>query len=128
LPDGRVRQHENELGEALILCATPTTTLIAPYECDGHPDHESVARVCLDVAAERRLAIARYPVWAWHHAGPNLLRTGRWVRFGLSPRARRKKAHAIRCFESQLAAPARDPILPPHVLTYFHRRHEVFLI
>jgi LmbE family N-acetylglucosaminyl deacetylase len=128
LPDGRVRHHESELGDAIRRAATPTTTLIAPYEFDGHPDHESVAQVCLDVAAEKRLAIARYPIWAWHHAGPRLLQNGRWVRFNLTPRTQQQKADAIRCFESQLAAPARAPILPAHVLPYFHRRHEVFLL
>jgi len=128
LPDGRVRHHLNALGDALRLHAIPTTTLIAPYEFDGHPDHEAVARVSLELAAERRLEIGRYPIWAWHHATPDLLRAGRWVRFRLSPRAQRQKTDAIRCFVSQLAAPAREPILPPHVLPYFHRRHEVFLL
>jgi LmbE family N-acetylglucosaminyl deacetylase len=128
LPDGRVRHHENALADAIRLHLTATTTLIAPYEFDGHPDHESVARVCLEVASERRLDVGRYPIWAWHHASPSLLRSGRWVRFSLSPRGLRQKAEAIRCFESQLAAPAREPILPPHVLSYFHRRHEVFLL
>ncbi len=128
LPDGRVSQHENALARAVRVLSTATTTLIAPYEFDGHPDHESVARVCLDVAAERGIAIGRYPIWAWHHTQPKLLKAGRWVRFHLSLRAQLQKAEAIRCFASQLHAPAREPILPAHVLPYFHRGHEVFLL
>ena len=39
IPDGKVRDHANRLRLLLEEFATADTTLIAPYEHDGHPDH-----------------------------------------------------------------------------------------
>jgi len=128
LPDGRVAQAHMRLREAVLALARPSSLLVAPYEHDGHPDHEAVGRVCLDIAARRGLRLARYPVWAWHHAGAEMLGTDCWVRFPLGSEAAQSKARALQCYRSQLAPVRRTPVLPGHVLPYFQRAYEMFVL
>jgi hypothetical protein len=46
----------------------------------------------------------------------------------LSFEARRAKARAVQCFVSQLQPPQANPIVPRHVLPYFERPYETFLL
>jgi LmbE family N-acetylglucosaminyl deacetylase len=106
----------------------PFATLIAPYERDGHPDHDAIGGVCCRLARSHGIDFARYPVWAWHHADPASLEKERWGRFSLSFEARRAKARAVQCFASQLKPPRGVPVVPPHVLSHFERPYESFLL
>jgi LmbE family N-acetylglucosaminyl deacetylase len=101
LPDGRITSHVNRLRNAILSLARGTLTIIAPYEQDGHPDHEAVGGVCLEFARAQQFPIARYAIRAWQRAaeGPS---EARWARFMLSDDARRAKARALGCFRSQL--------------------------
>jgi LmbE family N-acetylglucosaminyl deacetylase len=128
IPDGKVGDHANRLRNALADHVTANATLIAPYELDGHPDHEIVGRVCVDVARAARVPLARYPVWTWHHTDPTAVKSLRWVRFSLTAAAQRAKAHALQCFESQLRPTSGLPIVPAHVLAYFQRPYEAFVL
>jgi LmbE family N-acetylglucosaminyl deacetylase len=128
IPDGRVSAHRSALYDAIDRMATATTLLVAPYELDGHPDHEATGEVCLEVAHRRNLAIWRYPIWMWHHGSPDLFKNPRWGRFWLDGDTRRAKDLAIECFESQLRPSKRPPIIPAHVLPYFARPYEAFLV
>ncbi len=129
LPDGAVAEHLNRLRNVVASLARPGTTLVAPYENDGHPDHDAVGRVCCDVAAARGIPLVRYPVLTWHHADPQrLLERGRLRKFTLSVHARRAKARAIDCFASQVKPAAGAPILPAHVLSHFQRPFEAFFV
>jgi LmbE family N-acetylglucosaminyl deacetylase len=127
IPDGRVRDHINRLRNAVEAHADPSGTLVAPYECDGHPDHEAVGKTSIELAVASGIPIARYPIWAWHRARPSALAELPWKRFQLSLDAQRAKSRAIQCFESQLRPPAGPPIVPPNVLTYFARSFEAFI-
>jgi LmbE family N-acetylglucosaminyl deacetylase len=128
LPDGKVKEHGNRLRNALLGLLEPSMTLIAPYERDGHPDHDAAGEVCCALARSHGVAIARYPVWTWHHAHPRSLKERRWGKFPLTLEARRAKARAVQCFVSQLQPPRQAPIVPPHVLSHFERKYEVFLV
>jgi LmbE family N-acetylglucosaminyl deacetylase len=128
LPDGKVSAHETRLRAVISEAVTPDTLLIAPYEFDRHPDHEVVGRVCREIAHEARIALASYPVWTWHHTAPAAVSRLRWVRFPLSAAARRAKARALQRFVSQLNPPAGQPIIPLHVLDYFLRPFEAFVL
>lgn len=128
LPDGQVHQSRNRLRNALSSAITAQTTLVAPYEKDGHPDHNAVGEVCLEVARITGTPCIRYPIWRWHHGSATELDTAQWVKVSLPQEARRAKAHAIRCFSSQLAPTNHDPILPSHVLQYFEREFEAFML
>jgi LmbE family N-acetylglucosaminyl deacetylase len=127
MPDGNVVSHES-FAERAIKTRLPTgATLVAPFEHDGHPDHEAVARICIGLARRRGLSLLRYPIWAWHHASPGAWRDAQFVRFELSTEAQVAKSRAIRCFASQLDGTSSHPVMPAHVLGYFSRPYEAFL-
>jgi LmbE family N-acetylglucosaminyl deacetylase len=88
IPDGRVNEHADTLRAALTAVCDHDTTLIAPYEADGHPDHDAAGAVCREFAHSTGLAVARYPIWAWHHSTPAGM-PARWGKFPLQPRTRR---------------------------------------
>ena len=127
LPDGRVRDHANRLRNAVASHLDPAGTLLAPYEGDGHPDHEAVGKTGMELAAALGMPIARYPIWAWHRATPGALADLSWKRFPLSLEAQRAKSRAIQCFDSQLRPPVGPPVVPPNVLAYFARPFEAFI-
>lgn len=128
LPDGRVFQTQSALREAILGLVRPTSILVAPYEQDGHPDHEAVGKVCVALAAEVGLRLVRYPIWAWHHADVDMLADPHWIRLSLTEESARAKSSALRCFRSQFEPPGRLPIVPAHVLPYFQRNFEIFAI
>ena len=128
IPDGRVDQHRSALRDAIEPHLSRNTLLVGPYERDGHPDHDAAGEVCLEIAAARGTALWRYPIWSWHHGSPELLAGKRWARFPLDAAAVRAKALAISCFSSQVRPLGREPIVPNHVLRYFARSYEAFLV
>ena len=128
LGDGRVAEARGTLHEAVRRHLTPRPTLVAPYELDGHPDHDVVGAVCVGLARLHSLTLLRYPVWTWHHAAPGALAMARWGRVNLDAASRQAKACAIDCFASQLRPAGRAPIVPAHVLRYFTRPFEAFLL
>jgi LmbE family N-acetylglucosaminyl deacetylase len=129
MPDGSVRMKMTELIGALRKLCESGPTLVAPFEADGHPDHEAVASACLIVAEEMGLPIVRYPIWAWHHAQPAAFDGKRWGRFALDAKTQAAKGAAMNCFVSQLnPGDSRAPIVPAHVLDYFKRDYEAFLV
>jgi LmbE family N-acetylglucosaminyl deacetylase len=129
LPDGGVQKKMPELIGAIRNLCTSDTTLIAPFEADGHADHEAVGVACLQVANDLDLPIARYPIWAWHHAQPTTFQGARWGKFALDAKIQAAKSAAMNCFASQLnPGGAREPIVPAHVLAYFKRDYEAFLV
>jgi LmbE family N-acetylglucosaminyl deacetylase len=129
LPDGRVRMNMTGLIGALRKLCESGPTLVAPFEADGHPDHEAVASGCFEVAEQLGLPIVRYPIWAWHHAGPAAFAGTHWGRFALDAATQAAKRAAMNCFVSQLnPGNLREPIVPAHVLEYFTRDYEAFLI
>jgi LmbE family N-acetylglucosaminyl deacetylase len=127
MPDGKVVAHEPLVERAIKTRLPADATLVAPFEHDGHPDHEAVARVCITLARRRGLSVLRYPIWAWHHSSPGAWRHAELVRFELSAEAQLAKSRAIRCFASQLDATSSHAVMPAHVLGYFSRPFEAFL-
>lgn len=127
LRDGGVTQQANRLHDAILSLCEPDTTLVAPYERDGHPDHEAAGSVSLAIAHDFAIPLLRYPIWAWHHTDPRSLPPLRWVRFPLSEGAQRAKRRAILCFESQLRPRRGPPVVPEHVLAHFERPYEAFI-
>lgn len=129
LEDGAIHKKMPALIGALEWLCAGHPTVVSPFEADGHPDHEVVAQACRRVAGRLGLALARYPIWAWHHASPDAFRGLRWGRFALDAETRAAKCAAIQCFASQLRpGTAREPIVPASVLDYFSRDYEAFLI
>lgn len=119
LPDGKLASYLNRLRNALMSLARAGVTIIAPYECDGHPDHAAVGNVCIDVARSVGIPIARYALEAWQRAGTEPVSGARWGKFALSDHARRAKARAVECFRSQVEHPGGN---------LFERPYEAFLL
>ena len=128
IPDGAVAECEFELRRALLECIPDGAMIVAPFETDGHPDHDAAGRACCAVAAERGLTLARYPVWAWFRGAPSLFSERQPVRFLLDEAAQQAKARALNCFRSQLDDRPGGAIVPLHVLEYFRRSFETFLL
>jgi LmbE family N-acetylglucosaminyl deacetylase len=128
IPDGRVAEFQNKLRSAIVSLIEPAMTMIAPYERDGHPDHDVVGSVCCEIARSRDIPLARYPIWTWHRADPTEFREESWGKFPLDSEARRAKTHALQCFMSRLQPDRHDPIVPRHMLNYFQRSYEAFLL
>jgi LmbE family N-acetylglucosaminyl deacetylase len=128
IPDGQVSNFTNRLRNSLSSMLSREMTLIAPYEQDGHPDHDAIGRICCDLAQTHNVPLARYPIWRWHRGDPQFFRQARWGKFSLTIDARRAKAHAVQCFVSQLRPRHCAPKLPLHVLSYFERSYEAFIL
>jgi hypothetical protein len=84
--------------------------------------------VCCEIARLREVTLWRYPIWVWHHGHPERFTQEAHGRFELDPVARAAKTRAMSCFTSQLRPQGRVPIVPSHVLPYFTRPYEVFLL
>jgi LmbE family N-acetylglucosaminyl deacetylase len=128
LPDGHVADHRDELANAIRSITPQRATIVAPFEHDGHPDHDAAGRVAREVAQDRKATLAQYPIWAWHRATPEVFAGLRLGRFVLSPAAKSAKQSAIQQYQSQLRERPGGAIVPPHVLEYFARPHEVFVL
>lgn len=128
IPDGSVAREADRLESAISRRLSNSCTLIAPFEHDGHPDHDAVGRMAIQIGLRRGVTVARYPIWAWHHSEPREFRGYRWGIFPLSASAQDAKRRALQCFESQLRPRLAVPILPPHVLAHFERGYEAFLL
>jgi LmbE family N-acetylglucosaminyl deacetylase len=126
--DGAVALREDELSRAVASHVSNDAILIAPFEFDGHPDHEATGRACISAAHAGGCALARYPIWAWHCGSQELFAQSQPRRFLLSPAAQSAKSRAFANFRSQLADRPGGAIVPSHVLEYFTRPYEVFLL
>ncbi len=126
-PDTGVADREEELAAMLPELCAGFGACLAPWEQDGHADHEAAGR-----AARRavRGALA-YPVWMWHWAAPGDPRVP-WQRarqVALPADAAARKRSAIAAFTSQLTERDRGlpPVIPAGVAAHFTRRREVLL-
>src|ERR1700730_10083820 len=95
MPDGALASREVELAQALAKCMPDGAIMVAPFEYDGHPDHEAAGRGCRTAARMRGLRIVRYPIWAWDRTPSRLLMERAPVRFVLGPRAQQAKLDAV---------------------------------
>jgi LmbE family N-acetylglucosaminyl deacetylase len=128
IPDGQVDRYRATLIDAIDRRLSGNILLVAPYERDGHPDHEATGEVCCEIARLRAVTLWRYPIWSWHHSGPDRFAGVSWGRFVLDAAGVQAKARAMRCFTSQLRPLGRAPIVPYHLLPYFTRPYEAFVI
>jgi LmbE family N-acetylglucosaminyl deacetylase len=128
IPDGRVADYGSKLQSAVLSLIDPGTTVLVPYEQDGHPDHDAAGRVCTELARVHGFTLVRYLVWAWRHADPQALSYARWGKFNLSGSAQTVKTNALLCFSSQISPYRRPPVVPDHAMAYFTRPYEAFLV
>ena len=70
----------------------------------------------------------RYPIWGWYRGARELFRERGGVRYLLDQVARQAKLRALAEFRSQLGDRPGGAIVPAHVLKYFQRPYEMFLL
>jgi LmbE family N-acetylglucosaminyl deacetylase len=124
-PDGSIA--EPRLRTQLARLMRPGDLVLAPWDRDGHPDHNRVGRAARVVADQRQAQLLCYLVWAWHWASPDGadLPWDRSARVELGPALTRRKRQAVRCFATQLTGA--DPILPAAIIERLTRPYEVLL-
>jgi len=130
--DGAVTASEAWMGEQLAALLQPDDLVLAPWRFDGHPDHEAVARACVQACTTRGAALKEYPVWGWHWLDPQAAPSA-WApatRYALEDDLLDRKRDAIQQFVTQTGAVAGlecEPILPAAVLQRFERNYEVLI-
>lgn len=128
LPDGGLARHEAAVTEALLPRLERGTLVVAPFEHDGHPDHDACGRAALRAAGVVGARVVRYPVWLWHWSAPRVLAGRRVGRLDLTPTERAAKDQAVAAHRSQHAWDGADPILGADVLVHFERDAEAFVL
>jgi len=125
LPDGAV--DPEELAPLLAPLVRAAEVVLAPWEHDGHPDHDVTGAVAGRLAAAYGRPMLAYLVWAWHWASPGGadLPWAAAIKVPTPAAVLAAKRHAASAFCSQLEGP--DPILPAHVLARLIRPFEVLL-
>jgi LmbE family N-acetylglucosaminyl deacetylase len=124
LPDTAVSDHEADLADVLASLASADDWLIAPWEADGHRDHDAAGRAARRAADIGGARLLRYPLWAWHWTRPGhpALRSWRPLRVDLPDAALRAKCRAIDCYPSQTMSYGGDPPVVPAAMLDRHRR------
>jgi LmbE family N-acetylglucosaminyl deacetylase len=126
--DTKVADREEELAAILGELCAGFGACLAPWEGDGHADHEAAGR-----AARRAVPDAlAYPVWMWHWATPGDPRVPwrRACQVALPADAAARKRSAIAAFTSQLTdrEGGLPPILPAGDVAHFTRRWQEVLL
>jgi len=133
LPDGAVADRTTDLAAFLGGLLGPDVSCVAPWDHDGHPDHDAAGRAAAVACKDTGATLLRYLVWTWHWAGPGDHRVP-WSdarRVALSGMELTRKRSATGAFRSQIAAlsdlPGDEAILDASMLAHFDRGFEVFL-
>ncbi len=133
LPDGGVADHEQRLASALGEVLGPHALCLAPWDHDGHPDHDAAGRAAASACGLTGATLLSYLVWTWHWshpADPEVPWSSgrRWV---LDQATSDRKRWAVDAFASQLRPvtddPREQPPLPAAAVTHWLRPFEVYL-
>jgi LmbE family N-acetylglucosaminyl deacetylase len=135
LPDTGLEGRQDELRALLREHCAGFEVCLAPWDSDGHADHEAAGLAARWAAHGAARGTARtvltYPVWMWHWARPGDRRVPwhRACRIPLDPGLAARKQAAIGAFTSQLTEreAAAGPVLPPGIVAHFTREQEVLL-
>ena len=102
LPDGELTAHEDALAEALAPLLAGASLVLAPFERDGHPDHDALGRAAA-AALPTSAVLWRMPVWTWAWTKPD---AQDWLtslhRLDCTSVGRHRKRQAIAAFRTQV--------------------------
>ncbi len=132
LTDGDLAAREASLAAALAPHVTgPGTLVLAPWQGDGHPDHEAAGRAAAAVAGAVGARLLEYPVWLWHWGHPLTAPWDRLLAVDLGPQQVAAKRSALALHTSQTMPlsdlPGDEALLGRHVLAHFDRPFEAYL-
>lgn len=109
LPDGGLTDAFGRLLAALEPLVARADLVLAPFESDGHPDHDAVGRAAVTLSGVDTV-LWRFPVWTWAWTEPD---RQSWLpdlrRLDCSSVARVRKRRAIDAFVTQVTALSEDP-------------------
>jgi len=129
LPDGALAEHRAALQEELEALASAGTTIVVPWEHDGHPDHRAVWEAGAGAAQRCGATLWRVPIWGKVRRDRPL--SGRVARLRMNPEAEAVKASAVVAFTSQISpvgpGPRDGPVLHPAELARMLDGVEVIL-
>ncbi|NRQ49646.1 PIG-L deacetylase family protein [Aeromicrobium stalagmiti] len=110
LPDGGLHDEREQLRRRLRPLVADADLVIAPFEADGHPDHDAMGEVALELTAGAT-PLWRYPVWTWAWTVPD----DQWwwgavrrLDSTTSDRARKRRALAAFVTQVQPLSPGPD--------------------
>jgi len=102
LADGHLHTQNDEFRSLLNTFVDDASLVIAPFEHDGHPDHDVLGSVMLDLCDDR-VTLWRFPIWTWAWTQPG---DQDWIpqvrRLPGSSGGRHRKARAIEKFSTQI--------------------------
>jgi LmbE family N-acetylglucosaminyl deacetylase len=131
LPDGELSSTPH-LAELLLPWVREVDRCFAPFQSDGHPDHDAAGRAAAGACEVAGVALAEYPIWAWNWARPDSedIPWSRATRVALSRKAREAKARGVSAYRSQIEPrhAGAGAVLPPQVLAHFERDFEVLFV
>ena len=134
LPDGALAGCRGEVLRALQETAdagTGTLWVAAPWQGDGHTDHDAAGEVAAAFAEAARIPLLEYPIWLWHWGTPRDIPDSLHV-FPLGPRALQAKRAAMAAHHSQVSPlsdlPGDEVLLGAEVLAHFERPFESFRV
>ena len=107
------------LAERLVPLVDGAAVILAPWEGDGHPDHDACGRVAITVAVAAAVPLVSFPAIPFQRA----------VRFDFDGGLLARKRAGIAAYVSQIQAEdGNRPVLPADFLAHFTRPAEVFLL
>lgn len=131
LPDGGLREAEDDLARQLQPLLHPSDVVVTTWRLDGHPDHEATGRATVQAAAAAGARCLEAAVWAWHWAQPGdeRLPWNRAFRLLLPAAVVQRKQAAMAAFASQIQpdpSTGAPPVLRQSTLARAGRPFEVF--
>lgn len=134
LPDGQVTEHADDAAARIVeaVMGHPGRTLVvAPWESDGHPDHEAAGRAASAAAFRTDAQLLQYPIWLWHWGTGADLPWSQALRVELDAATQARKQRALAAHASQVeplsSEPGDEPIIGPAMLVRAARDYEVYL-
>lgn len=133
-PDGQVAENECHVARSLaeLVGTGERTLLVAPWQSDGHPDHDAAGRAAAHAARESGARLVEYPLLAWNRLAPEELPWQHARCLSLPDPLRERKEAAIRAHASQIrsagAHAGGQAPLPGRVLAHFTGDVEHYLV
>ncbi len=131
LPDAHVKSFRTELESKLREEIDSQCVVIAPYDQDGHTDHDEVGACARKLAAEVGCELYFFPVWMWFWRKPEeSVRQEAFMKLFMSTDELSRKNMAMRCFESQILPTSEGvSVIPREFLDHYSTRpYEVLMV
>ncbi|HEX3090134.1 MAG TPA: PIG-L family deacetylase, partial [Ilumatobacteraceae bacterium] len=128
IPDGKVADHEQELGRLLADIIDPGDIVVAPWVHDWHPDHEACGRAARRATTSRPVTLIGSLFWAYHRVDPIAYPQLDVRRLGLTEHELNRRLNALDAHRSQLQSHLHEPILSPSLFEHLATEAEHFVV